>query len=154
MSDFEKILLNSAMTIAGAVLVYVVGQLLSKVFIEPVHELRKVIGEVRFNLAFHAPTIHTPIGRDDKRSEEARSALMKSSCDLLAKVHAIPCYDALSRRSRGFLPSRDAIEDAAVRLRGLSTYMHDSGAKAQDSIEVVEKIVARIETKLGLNPLA
>ena len=83
MTDFQKILLNSTITIVGAVLVYVIGQLLSKVFIEPAHELRKVIGEVRFNLAFHAPTIHTPIGRDDKRSEEARSALMRlcsSSC--------------------------------------------------------------------------
>jgi hypothetical protein len=126
MTELEKILLSSAVTIAGAVLVYVIGQLLSKIFIEPIHELRKVIGEVRFNLAFHAPTIHTPIGRDERRSEEARSALMKSSCDLLAKAHAIPRYDALSRLSSGFLPSRGAIEDAAVRLRGLSTYMHET----------------------------
>ncbi|MGI8423405.1 MAG: hypothetical protein ACR2NO_04750 [Chloroflexota bacterium] len=154
MSDLEKILLNSAITIAGAVLVYVIGQMLSKLFIEPAHELRKVIGEVRFNLAFHAPTIHTPIGRSEVGSEEARKALMKSSCDLLAKVHAIPCYDALSRLSSGFLPPRGAIEDAAVRLRGLSTYMHETGDKAQESIEALRKIVASIEAKLGLKPLA
>ena len=150
MSEIEK----TAITIAGAVLVYVIGQLLSKVFIEPAHELRKVIGEVRFNLAFHAPTIHTPIGRDEKRSEEARNALMKSSCDLVAKMHAIPFYSALSLLSFRFLPRRDAIEDAAVRLRGLSTYMHETGDKAQESIETLEKIVGRIEKKLRLKRLA
>jgi hypothetical protein len=153
MSELEKILLNSAITIFGAVLVYVIGQLLSKIFIEPAHELRKVIGEVRFNLTFHAPTIHTPIGRDENHSEEARSALMKSSCDLIAKVHAIPCYDTLSWVSSGFLPPRGAIEDAAIRLRGLSTYMHETGDKAQESIETIQKIVSRIEAKLGLKPL-
>jgi hypothetical protein len=153
MSELDKILLNSTLTIAGAILVYVAGQLLSKVFIEPAYELRMVLGEVRFNLAFHAPTIHTPIGRNERRSEEARSALMKSSCDLLAKLHAIPCYDWLSRHSKGFLPPRDAIEDAAVRLRGLSTYMHETGDKAQESIELIGKIVERIEQKLGLKPL-
>ena len=153
MTDLEKILVSSAITIVGAVLVYVVGQVLSKIFIEPVHELRKTIGEVRFNLEFHAPTIHTPISRNDERSEEARAALMKSSCDLLAKVHGIPFYAALSKISRGFLPPRSAIEDAAIRLRGLSTYVHETGEKAHESIETIQKIVSRVETKLGLKPL-
>lgn len=153
MTDLEKILLSSAVTVFAAVLVYVIGQLLSKAFIEPAYELRKTIGEVRFNLAFHAPTIHTPIGRTEERSAEARAALMKSSCDLLAKVHAIPFYSALSKVSFGFLPPRSSIEDAAVRLRGLSTYVHETGDKAHEALETIEKIVSRVEAKLGLKPL-
>lgn len=61
MTDLEIILLTAAFTISGSVGVYVIGQLISKIFIEPAAELKKTIGEVRFALAFHAPTIHTPI---------------------------------------------------------------------------------------------
>jgi len=57
MSELEKITWTAAFTIFGGVLVYVIGQLLSKFLIDPTHELKKVIGQVRFNLAFHAPTI-------------------------------------------------------------------------------------------------
>jgi len=153
MTDLEKIGATAALTIAGGVLVYVVGQLLSKFFIEPMHELRKTIGDVRFNLAFHAPVIHTPIARNSERSEKAYEALMKSSCDLLARVNAIPFYGFLSKVSGGFLPSKKAIVEAAVQLRGLSTYVHETGAKANEALETIDKRVARIEKNLGLDPL-
>lgn len=52
MSEPEKIIWTAAFTILGGVLVYVIGQLLSKFLIDPTHELKKAIGEVRFNLAF------------------------------------------------------------------------------------------------------
>jgi len=87
--------LEELFTIAGGVLVYVVGQVLSKFFIEPLHDLRKAVGQVRFNLAFHAPTIHTPIGRSKESSDEARAALSKNSCELIASLPAIPFYGVI-----------------------------------------------------------
>jgi hypothetical protein len=153
MSDIEKILVTAAFTIIGGVTVYVIGQLLSKFFIEPVQDLRKVIGEVRFNLAFHTPEIYTPIGRTKERSDRARDALMKSSCDLLAKLHAVSLYDRLASVSKGVLPPRKAIEDAAVHLRGLSTHMHETGEKADEKLEIIANHVERIEKLLGLKPL-
>lgn len=154
MTELEKIIVTAAFTIAGGVLVYVIGQLLSKFFIEPMHELKKTIGEVRFNLAFHAPVIHTPIARNNERSQNAYEALMKSSCDLLARVNAIPFYGCLSKASRGFLPSKEAIVGAAVQLRGLSTYVHETDTKANDHLDTIAKRVTRIEKNLGLEPLA
>ena len=150
MTELEKIIVTSAFTIGGGVVLYVTGQLLSKFFIEPTHELKKTIGEVRFNLAFYAPIIHTPIGRTEDRSQKAYEALMKSSCDLLARVNAIPFYSHLSNLSCGFLPSKQAIVDAAVQLRGLSTYVHETGDKANNSLDVIAKRVALIEKNLGL----
>ena len=114
MSELEKIVWTAAFTIFGGVLVYVIGQLLSKFLIDPTHELKKVIGEVRFNLAFHSPTIHTPIARTQERSDKAYEALLKSSCELLAKVSAIPFYGLVSCSSLGFLPSKECIRDAAT----------------------------------------
>jgi len=150
MTDIEKIVWGAL----GGLTVFVAGQLLSKFFIEPLHELRKAVGEVRFNLAFHAPTIHTPIGRSQEASDKAREALMKSSCDLIADLHAIPIYGVTRLLAFGVLPCRKSIEDAAVQLRGLSTYVQETGEKANSSLDVIQKRVERIEKMLGLKPLA
>jgi len=150
MTDIEKIVWGAF----GGLTVFVVGQLLAKFFIEPLHELRKAVGDVRFNLAFHAPTLHTPIGRLQEASDKAREALMKSSCILIAELHAIPIYGVTRLLAFGVLPCRKAIEDAAVQLRGLSTYVHEIGEKANSSLDVIQKRVGRIEKLLGLKPLA
>ena len=149
MSDVEKIIWGAF----GGITVYIVGQLLSKFFIEPLYELRKVVGEVRFNLVFHAPTIHTPIGRSKETSDAAQEALLKSSCDLIAKLYAVPLYETTRLFSFGVLPPRKAVESAAVQLRGLSTYVHEEGEKANVSIEIIVNRVAKIESLLGLKPL-
>lgn len=149
MTDVERIIWGAF----GGLAVYVAGQLLSKFLIEPIHELRKAVGEVRFNLAFHAPTIHTPIGRSKESSDAAREALLKSSCELIAKIHAVPGYPLSRFAAFGALPCRKDVESAAVQLRGLSTYVHEEGEKAEKSIEVVGKRVEKMERLLRLKPL-
>ena len=150
MSDLAKIILGAL----GGLTVFVVGQLLARFFIEPLHELRKTVGEVRFNLAFHAPTIHTPIGRSKETSDKAREALLKSSCQLMANLHAVPCYEVTRLFAFGALPCSKAIEDAAVQLRGLSTYVYDTGEHANEALEAIQQRVARVESLLRLQPLA
>lgn len=153
MSELAKIVGTAAFTIFGGVLVYVIGQLLSKFLINPTHELKKVIGEVRFNLAFYAPIIHTPIARTPERSDKAYEALLESSCELLAKVNAIPFYGLVSCISFGFLPSKKHIRDAATQLRGLSTYVHETGDEANAHVEAIGNRVAKIEKGLNLESL-
>jgi|SRR5579862_682914 len=149
MTDVEKIVWGAF----GGLTVVVMGQLLAKFFIEPLYELRKAVGGVRFNLAFHAPAILTPIGRSQEDSDKAREALMKSSCDLIADLHGIPAYGITRLLALGVLPSRKAIEDAAVQLRGLSTYVHETGEKANSSLDTIRKRIERIEKLLGLRSL-
>lgn len=107
LTEIGKIILG----IFCSIVVYVVGQLLSKFFIEPLYELRKAVGEVRFNLSFHAPTIHTPIGRSEENSKAAEEALLKNSSDLIARLHAVPCYAATRWLCLGALPRRKAVND-------------------------------------------
>jgi hypothetical protein len=142
---------TAALTILGGVAVYVIGQLLFTFFIGPMQDLRRAIGEVRFNLAFHAPEIHPPIGRTQERSNTTRDALMKSSCDLLAKLQAMSLYDQSA--SIVILPPRKSIEEAAVQLRGLSAYVHETWPSANDHLDIVARRVERIETLLRLKPL-
>jgi hypothetical protein len=59
--------------------------------------LRKTIGETRF--ALHASEIHTPISRNQERSNKARDALMKNSSDPLQALRVtLGEALALSRR--------------------------------------------------------
>jgi hypothetical protein len=147
MSDID----TAALTILGGVIVYVVGQLLSKLFIDSLQNLRKTIGETRFNLAFHAGEIHTPISRTLEKSDKVRDALMKNLCDLLASLQSLSFYWLASVLRMA--PPQNFIEDAAVQLRALSTYVHETGSDAGDTLEIIAKRVNRIETLLGLNPL-
>ncbi|RKE24357.1 hypothetical protein B0G76_8240 [Paraburkholderia sp. BL23I1N1] len=144
-------LATSVITIVGGVIVYVIGQLVSKILIEPVHELKQAVGEVRFNLAFHAATILTPAARNEERSQKAYEALMRSSCDLLARAEAIRCFPVASMFFS--LPSQESIRIAAKQIRGLSTYVHGSQSTETDSSDAVGKLVASIERHLKLAPL-
>jgi hypothetical protein len=78
----RKFLRLLTLTLTGGVLVYVIGQLLSKILIEPDQELGKAITQIRIVLAVHAPTIHTPIGRSERTSEQAVPALRACSAEL------------------------------------------------------------------------
>jgi hypothetical protein len=149
-SDRVKILLTSALTILGGITVFVLGQLLSKFVIEPIQELKKAIGETRFNLAFFAPIIHTPISRTPDRQDEAYAAVMRSSCNLFAKAEAIAFYRFIPKR---FLPPIADVRKAAIGLRALSTYLHETGDKAINHIEQVNARVKSIENLLRLGPL-
>lgn len=153
MDELTKILLTSSLTVLAGVLVFVTGQLIVKFLIEPIHELKKIMGEIRFTLAFYATVIHTPAARDEDRSDRTAEALMKGSCDLLARVDSIPFYAFLSSHFPRFLPAKTLVVDAATQLRGLSTYVHQTDDRAMDSLDVIANRVARIERDLGFKPL-
>lgn len=150
MSDLEKILWTSAFTILGGVIVFVTGQLVSKLLIDPIQELRKAIGEVQFNLAYYAPIIHTPISRDKERSDKGYDAIMRNSCDLLTKTDAIFFYRFLPRR---FVLPKQNIDRAAVDLRAVTTYLHETGEKADSHIGEVNRRIESIQRQLQLRPL-
>ena len=91
MDDLTKILLTSSLTAIGAILVFVMGQILGKLVIEPIQDLKKTLGEIRYALVFHAQAIMTPVG-DREEEDKASEALRRLACDLRSKVGAIPFY--------------------------------------------------------------
>jgi hypothetical protein len=60
MTPMTEILLTSALTITGGILVIVCGQICIRFFIEPVHELQKAIGDVGDALIYHANLYRGP----------------------------------------------------------------------------------------------
>lgn len=124
MDDFTKILLTSALTGLGAIFVFVVSQLLGKLVIEPVQDLKKLLGEIRYALVFYAQAANTPVG-DHASEDKAGEAFRKLACDLHSKVGSVPFYDFWVKISRGFLPRRQNVFDASDLLIGLSNSVHD-----------------------------
>jgi hypothetical protein len=52
--ELVKIFLTSGLTIVGDVLVFVLGQVIQKSLLDPVHEQSKAIGEIYFGLVYDA----------------------------------------------------------------------------------------------------
>lgn len=149
MSDIEKIILGAF----GAIVVFVIGQILSRFFIDPISDLRKEIGSVRYNLAFYSRVIHSPIIRTKELSGKAEEALLGNSAQLVAKIHAVPLFAVTRFLACGVIPSRLDIEEASVQIRALSTYLHQEGEKAEDKLDVIASRVKKIENHLGLRSL-
>jgi hypothetical protein len=147
MSDLERILWTSATTVLGGVLVFVVGQLVSRFAIEPWYEQRKVIGAIAEALLDYA---HMFADSGDKPHPDAPAAatrLRRLSSELLSKSFAIPGYPVLSVLR--LAPSWARLTTAADGLRGLSNTLH-GGAWERKLI-----LASQVATSLhidGINP--
>jgi hypothetical protein len=153
MPDFAVVLAYLG-TILTAIAAYAIRHVPEKFLFEPLHDLRKVIADVSFNLSFHAPTIHTPMGRTRESSDAAEKVLRKNSSELDTQLHIMPSYMAARIVTLGSLPCKKDVEQAAVLLRGLATHLHETGAKPAASVDEVTRRVERIEKLLKLKPMA
>ncbi len=69
------------------------------------------------------------------------------------RSETIPFYRCVSWVSRGFVPSSEKVADAAKWLRGLTTYLHETGEKANLDLDDINGCIKRIERDLGLPSL-
>lgn len=118
MSELYKIVLTSSLTILGGVVVYVAGQIISKFFIEPIHEQKKIVGEIADALIFYANVYYNPGTGSKKKMNEASERLRQLATLLHSKTHLIPWYKFFEK-TRVVLKS-PSIEEASTKLIGLS----------------------------------
>lgn len=118
MSDLWKIVLTSALTVVGGVLVLVVGQLVQRFFIDPLHEQSKLIGEIAYALAYANPSPTRAVVRPDgiNLTDATEDALRALASRLIATTVAIRWY-GLARYV--FSPPRKDVLDGAFALIGL-----------------------------------
>src|SRR5437879_10209760 len=126
MSDLWNIILTSALTVVGGVLVLMVGQLAQRFFIEPLHEQANVIGEIAYALAYYAPVYANPgptrvvIGPNGVNLTAAtEDGLRALASRLIATTTAIRWY-GLARWAFLRLPPRRDVLEGASKLIGLS----------------------------------
>lgn len=118
MSDPEKIVLTSSLTVVVGVLVFVLGQLVLGFLVQPIQEQRKLIGEIADGLIFYGNIYGNPERGVSKRGEEAANRLRQLSTLLLSRTELIPLYGVFSVVR--FVRPGEAIGKAARGLMGLS----------------------------------
>ncbi len=74
-SELFKIFLTSGLTIFGGLFIYVIGQLISKFFIEPIHKQSRCIGEIYYSLIFYADLYGNPDNDSKEERNEAKRKL-------------------------------------------------------------------------------
>ena len=87
MTKIAEIILTSALTIVGGVLVLVAGQIAIKFFVEPVQEFRKFLGEIQDALIFYAnlPPYEESNDQTKKTILEAKDLFRQQASSLIAK---------------------------------------------------------------------
>lgn len=134
MSELLKIILTSVLTVMVGVTVFVMGQIFVRFFIEPVHELRKAIGDVGdvliyyAHLYMHPKEITAEAGNWSAGSplppvygEErggASDALRQKASLLFIRANAVPKYDWFVRLK--VIPPWESLKTAHKELINLS----------------------------------
>ena len=103
--------------------VFVLGQIAQRFFIEPIQEQRRVIGEIAFVVLYHANVGSMSPPKDRL---EASSTLRRLSGQLRSTLWTVPCYRLF--QSLGLVESREHVLTASTGLIGWSNsvVMRDS----------------------------
>jgi hypothetical protein len=146
MTELEKIILTSCLTIFGGVVVIVGGQIIIKFFIEPIHDQFRLIGEIADSLIFYADLYLNPgSGQTDKETEkrdQASQKLRRQSSQLRARTKAIRWYELWG--SIGLVLKRTDVMEASRLLMALSNSVHRGNALKN------EEWRREIEKRLGI----
>lgn len=135
-------------TIVAAVTILVMGQIIIKFFIEPIHKQKEVIGEIVDALDYYANVYFSAALSKQEELQEASKRFRQLSTMLKAKTHLIPRHVLLSRL--GFVHKYSEIFDICSELMGLSNSCRhfDHGVLANP--EHASKHADRIRRILGV----
>ena len=112
------------LTVFTGTCTYVMGQIIVKLILEPVQELRKTIGQVSHMLIEHGSEIHTPGIADEAVIQGVSDKLAMMSAQLNAHLYLVPAYGLTAWVFR--LPSRDDVLTASSALMGLANSVFPS----------------------------
>lgn len=142
----SNILLTSAFTISGGVLVFSISQIIQKFFIEPAHEQKKVIGEILFGLEYYANRYTHP-GRNDMQNIERENALEKASdefrryaCQLKSTTHSVHGYKIFEKLK--LVPPHKNIQEAVSNLIRISnSFFNGDGRENSNDAAQTRKLL-------------
>ena len=146
-----KVFLTSGVTIISGVLIFIIGQVLLKLIIEPIHELNQVRGDIADSLIYYAniymnlPLAFTDLSEAKKR-DEAQKTFREESSRLCSKAHFISKFKIWELL--GIVPKLQNMMDAAEELIRLSNSIH--GGEANFNNISREKISSLLDIKLKL----
>lgn len=126
--ELTRAVLTASLTVLGGIIVLVIGQLLQKFFIEPLHELSKTIGETSFALVYYANLYSNPGTGKLEEMDEASKNIRRLAAKLVSSAHAVRGYGLLSLIRA--VPRKRDVNSAASSLIGLSNSFHHGESSA------------------------
>ena len=141
MSELEKVLLTSFLTVFGGIVVYIAGQIVMKFLIEPIHSYKKLIGEIAYSLVFYASAVSDIPGPNDPKS-----TLRKQASELMSTTYAIPAYSFWA--FCGLFPKQKNIIKASAYLIGLSNSLGSSDISSPVHNENPREIAKLLRIKI------
>ena len=112
-------------TVLAGTLVFVLGQLFLKFFIEPLQQYKEAKGEVSHALHFYANVGGPPGITPEEERQEAQKHLRDLASKLRVCLHKIPWYPLFA--SVGLVPKKDALLKASDELTGWSNEVRGEG---------------------------
>lgn len=112
------------LTIFSGVTVFVIGQIVLKLFIDPIQDFKKVIGETSNCLINNAGNYFEPEKLSEEKQGEVAQELLRLSAKLNAQMSVIPLYSKLSRIYS--CPSTDDVVVASKNLIEISNAMRSN----------------------------
>lgn len=149
MTDLDKALLTSGLTIFGGVFIFCISQFIQKFLLEPVQELNKTIGEISFRLDYYAnifPSSNQNLNEDQqKQLLIVFNSLRESSCRLQANAWAIWWYDFFE--CIRFIPLRSNI----VKSKGKLIYISNTTSETERAERMERrKQIEEVKQLLGI----
>lgn len=135
-----KRLLSLFSTIVTGVLVFVLGQIFLKIFIDPVQELMRCLGQIRYCMVLYADIFCNPgVAYQDKREQTVEELRINAS-KLLGALYLVRIFPVW--RFLRFLPSKKNLETVSSELIGLSNSIHNG--KCDENVNRCDKILSLI----------
>ena len=106
------------LTIVGGAATFVLGQIILRIVVEPVHSMKSVVAEISHKLMLHAKIYANPKPTGDESYDEVMDEFREISSKLLSAMYLVPRYE-LTALIFG-LPSKENVIDASKNLIGLS----------------------------------
>lgn len=132
-------------TVLSGVLVFILGQIILKLIIEPTQEYKKKISQIGFDLIRLGNIFANPRGRKDDDMLKACTQMREHSSSLYSYFYLVPFY-----RVTGFifgLPSEEQVLEATKELIGLSNG-HDGELANQGIINSYS--MQKVKAALGI----
>lgn len=141
MSDLEKILWTSGVTLAGGMILFCLTTLLHKLVFEPVLTLRKTLGDVSYCLQYNAWVFymgHTTVPKE--RYEKVFEDLRSYTARLRADANAIVAYGFFAEM--GWIPTHKDLIEASGRLIRVSNNLgSQETTQTHDDLKTVESLL-------------
>ncbi|HHF2923665.1 hypothetical protein HJ030_17640 [Vibrio parahaemolyticus] len=105
-------------TVLSGVLVFVLGQIILKLLIEPIQSYKKHISKIGFDLIKFGNVLGNPKGKEDTVTNNACTKMRSHSSSLYSYLYLVPFYKVTCRIFN--LPTEDDVLEATKELIGLS----------------------------------